>query len=133
MDSHTAFPLYWAPAVASARALVDELMNCDDLLLNFVLANVTRAEAEAAGSDTAPQPRRQTVHWVRPERRIDVSKLSGVGISHDFAKFKQSADRCLTEFAELFGGSPLQRQAFSWSRALRKPSCGSPLLGCVYL
>lgn len=32
-----------SPALASARAVVDELTNCEDLLMNLVVANLTHA------------------------------------------------------------------------------------------
>lgn len=65
-----------------------QVFNCDDLLMNFVAANLTRAEARAAaaaageaqrgegeGSDCGPP----AVRLVRPQRRLDLSRLSGVG------------------------------------------------------
>lgn len=128
MDAHTFFPLYFSNAVAPARALVDEVFNCDgeagqriarlpgrsngagqhgcaraadcrsssatqldkpalcicsararlhrlpvrvaDLLLNFVVANWT------AHSEAGPQA---PVQLMRPRRRLDLSRLSGVG------------------------------------------------------
>ena len=72
VDSATLFPAYWEGALEPARRLVDEVFNCDDLLLNFVAANITRG-GDADGEAPA------AVQWVRPERRIDISKLSGVG------------------------------------------------------
>lgn len=95
MDSAALFPAYFSNATAPARALVDELLNCDDLLLNFVAANATRAAAQAA--QAAQQPKQgggggsgggegdeggcgpPAVRLVRPERRLDLSRLSGVG------------------------------------------------------
>jgi hypothetical protein len=61
------------------------VFNCDDLLLNYVAANWSSTLATAsqtgdgssaaAASGAAPP----AVQLVRPERRIDVSRLSGVG------------------------------------------------------
>lgn len=76
MDSQSAFPAYFSDSVAGGRALVDETMNCDDILLNFVLANMTASALAGAGPDAVPQP---AVQWLRPERRLDISRLSGVG------------------------------------------------------
>ncbi len=95
LDSRTAFPLYWADAVAPARQLVDELVNCDDLLMNFVVANASRGAREQhgrAGSAGAAAAAAQggsleavqgapVVEFVRAQRRIDISYLSGVGES----------------------------------------------------
>jgi hypothetical protein len=82
MDAATFFPLYSSPALAPARALVDQLFNCDDLLLNFVVANWTAGQAAAAAGQAGsglPKDAASPVQLVRPERRIDVSRLSGVG------------------------------------------------------
>jgi hypothetical protein len=141
MDSAALFPAYWSPALEPARALVDEVFNCDDLLMNFVAANLTRAEARAAAAETGQAQNTEgegsdcgppAVRLVRPQRRLDLSRLSGVGISHNQRRFKAAADRCLAEFSELFGGSPLQ------SRPLEPgygppPRCGLLHFDCMYL
>eukprot|EP00887_Chlorella_sp_A99_P000276 scaffold13.g276.t1 len=135
VDSRTAFPLYWAPAAEPARRLVDEVFNCDDLLLSFVLANATRAEARRGGAGIAPAAvRRQAAHWLHPLRRVDISRLaSSVGISHSRDKFKKTADRCLAEFTTLFGGdSPLQRHRMEWRKGARAPVCGGAIGDCLY-
>jgi hypothetical protein len=122
MDADAFFPAYWAPALAPARALVDELRNCDDLLMNFVAGNASRA---AGGGG---------VRYVRPSRRVDVSGLSGVGISHDEARFVAGADACLAAFPALFGGrAVLRKERFDWS-VWAPPRCGgSGVLDCSYL
>ena len=71
MDSVTAFAAYSSPDTAPCRGMVDRLRNCDDLLLNFVVANASLAAGRGAG----PAP----VRFVRPRRRLDISRLSGVG------------------------------------------------------
>lgn len=76
MDSQSAFAAYYSDALAEARAMVDEKMNCDDILLNMALANATAAALAGGGPDAVPQP---AVQWLRPERRLDLSRLSGVG------------------------------------------------------
>ncbi len=73
MDASYAFDAYWAPEVAPAREFVDQVFNGEDLLMNFVLANRTGPGEFAA-------------EFVRPTRRVDISKLSGVGISHNMAR-----------------------------------------------
>ena len=95
MDSAALFPAYFSAAAAPARSLVDEVFNCDDILLNFVAANLSRAAASAAAAARAgdgDSSRRlgaaevaeaevllPPVQLMRPQRRIDVSRLSGVG------------------------------------------------------
>lgn len=52
LDTWTALPAYWAPAVAPARQAVDRVFNGEDLLMNFVLANASAgAPGGAAGND----------------------------------------------------------------------------------
>jgi hypothetical protein len=100
MDSAALFPAYFSAAAGPARSLVDEVFNCDDLLLNFVAANLSRAAATAAATagaaaagdedgdgsrrlaSAAKQPAEvllPPVQLMRPQRRIDVSRMSGVG------------------------------------------------------
>ena len=78
MDSATFFPLYFSPATAAARELVDSVFNCDDLLLNYVVANWTAAAAANMSRDAAAAVVPPT-QLFRPERRIDASRFSGVG------------------------------------------------------
>ena len=65
-----------------------QVFNCDDLLMNFVAANLTRAEARAAGAEAGQAQSTEgpgsdcgppAVRLVRPQRRLDLSRLSGVG------------------------------------------------------
>ncbi|EFN51907.1 hypothetical protein CHLNCDRAFT_54762 [Chlorella variabilis] len=141
MDSATFFPLYFSSSTAPARALVDEVFNCDDLLLNFVVANWTAGQAKATGAGPAAaggtgeggaSAMMPPVQLVRPERRIDISRLSGVGISHNPARFKAAADRCLAEFSQLFGGCPLVLRQVDPHYG-RPPNCHLWPLDCVYL
>ena len=88
---------------------MDDLFNCEDLLMNFV-------SARAAG----------TVLWVRLRRRLDISRLTAVGISRS-PTHAPRRERCLAEFARMFG-HVLPPDAPTPSR----PPC-LPLLGCVYL
>lgn len=88
--------------------------------------------AAAAGAGAAP-PLPPPVQLARPRRRLDLSRLSAVGISHSPARFKAAADRCLAEFSALFGGgSPLlveQRVPDGYGAA---PTCAWPF-DCMYL
>lgn len=51
---------------AAGAALVDELLNCEDILMNFVVANATNSSP--------------AILFVRPRLRIDVSFTSGQSI-----------------------------------------------------
>lgn len=121
LDTWTALPAYWADAVAPARAEVDRVFNGEDLLMNFVLANASLA----AGS-------RDAVEFTRPTRRLDISKLSGVGISHNWNGFIEATQDYLANFTATFGGVPLQTHNFNWGH-FSPPFCAITSLGCVYL
>lgn len=51
---------------AAGAALVDELFNCEDILMNFVVANATNSSP--------------AILFVRPRLRIDVSFTSGQSV-----------------------------------------------------
>ncbi|KAL4857493.1 Glycosyltransferase family protein 64 protein C5 [Chlorella vulgaris] len=129
MDSATFFPLYFSPATAAARELVDSVFNCDDLLLNYVVANWTAAAAANLSRDaaTAVMPPTQLF---RPERRIDASRLSGVGISHNPARFKAAADTCLEAFGRIFNGHPLVQRDLE-AHYGSPPNCKLWPLDCI--
>lgn len=46
MDAAWLFPLFFSEELAVLRAFVDDSVNCEDLLMNFMLANLTRTSAE---------------------------------------------------------------------------------------
>ncbi|GAB4815338.1 hypothetical protein N2152v2_002384 [Parachlorella kessleri] len=185
LDSWTAFPAYWADAVAPARATVDEVFNGEDLLMNFVLANRTHHLLAAAGASEVRrrrqeqeelrgqmmagqhhqgqrrqqqhslQRRRQqqqqheegkrqheeevdwlpdsAIEFIAPTRRVDISKLSGVGISRNFERFKQQAGHYLANFTATFGYMPLESLPHKWTEQSRPPFCAIGWLGCTYL
>ena len=53
MDSATAFAAYSSPDAAPCRGMVDRLRNCDDLLLNFVVATASLAAGGSAAAQAA--------------------------------------------------------------------------------
>lgn len=129
LDTRAALPAYWAPQLEEARALVDRLQNCDDLLMNFVVANLTLAAGQGRNASLLPQ----AVQYMRPSRRIDVSWASGVGLSHAVQHFIDDAEECLGKFSEIFGEVKLRSEVFEWS-GTTQPSCSSrDVLQCSYL
>lgn len=81
IDSQSYFPAYWSEELSPARDLVNELRNCDDMLMNFVVGNVTR-DWGLPNPDPVQQkkePMFVPVDYVRAQRRLDVSHFSGVG------------------------------------------------------
>lgn len=157
IDASNMFPAYWSDSMTAARAVVDREFNGEDLLMNFVVANmtldihkgkaltsgapfnendVTTLDDEAVGStgNTNPNKERSPVHFQRPKRRVDLSKLSSVGISHNMDRFQETADRYLREFVDVFGRNPLQTQDFRAAVGFRGPPhfCGTSM-GCFYM
>ncbi|KAL4525777.1 hypothetical protein Ndes2437A_g04212 [Nannochloris sp. 'desiccata'] len=135
IDSRDAFAAYWSDSkpMQEARKLVDSLHNCDDILMNFVVANSTVTRIGKKGK------KQGSVLFVRPLRRLDVSWLSGVGLSHSVDHFLDDAEQCLVEFEKLFGRWPLRGEEFNWEESEGqgggKPRCrqGRSHLDCVYL
>lgn len=97
MDSEVAFQSYWSPEVEQARAVVDDLFNCEDILMNFILANQTAGRA---------------VEYVHPAWAIDTSKLSSAAISRDTQGHYDKRTKCLKEFTRIFGGVPVRKWGF---------------------
>jgi hypothetical protein len=138
MDSRNAFSAYWSnsKSMQKARNIVDSLHNCDDILMNFVVANITEPRT------TSKKGKKQgSVLFVRPSRRLDVSWWSGVGLSHSVGHFLDDAEQCLIEFEKLFGRWPLRAEEFDWEESKGqgkgggKPKCrkGRSHLDCSYL
>jgi hypothetical protein len=142
IDSRSSFPAYWSASktMQNARGLVESLHNCDDLLMNFIVANSTISRTSKRTKQQA------SVLYVRPSRRLDVSWKSGVGLSHDVSHFLSDAEKCLLEFEKLFGRWPFRAEEFSWDNTgrlglgsskdrLGKPRCGKGRsnLDCSYL
>ena len=102
---------------AAARQYVEEHFNCEDLLMNYVVA---RAAAPGAPA----------VQYVRPRRRLDISRLSRVGLSRATVHAEERR-ACAAHFSQLLGGSTLADQRVEWSGGQRPPWCSS--LGCLFL
>ena len=136
IDSWSAFNAYWAPEISTARTLVDTLQNCDDILMNFVVANATKRArlADEMNADDIPGAAHPSppIQYIRAERRLDVSSWSGVGISHDPLQFMRDANQCLDEFVKLFGGNPLQIRLFDWMEATTPRCSRKDILDCHY-
>jgi len=128
-DARRPLGAYWAPALTEARDMVDQLRNCDDLLMNFVVANLTLRDKGAGSGGLAPQ----VVQYLRPTRRLDLSHFSGAGLSHEVQHFVEDAETCLLKFSQIFGGLDLRPEAFDWSGS-EVPTCTArrDVLQCSY-
>ena len=115
MDRDFAFNAYYAEDNIAGRALVDELHNCDDLLLNFLMAK------KLAG--------KQYVQFVRPTKRIDVGKLSSKQLSSNHRVTRHICNHRLNKMFNrpLHKGFPLDWGDFG------KPNCEMLGFGCNYL
>ncbi len=89
IDSQVAFRKYWSEEAKQGRDLVDKYFNCEDVLLNYLYANVSSSS--------------RTVEYVRPAWAIDTSKLSGAAISRNTKVHYQVRSNCLLKFSEMYG------------------------------
>ena len=107
--------------------------------MNYVLANASRAEGRGPPVQFIRPTVRRHGAWGRPachgvwcsmpwclcraaaashspstQRRVDISKLSGVGISHAWPRFLAATQEYLPTFSAVFDGMPLQTQPVNW-------------------
>ncbi|KAJ0718485.1 putative hexosyltransferase [Helianthus annuus] len=90
VDHDVAFERYWGKEAEPGRNMVDEVFNCEDVLMNFLYANAT-----AGGV---------SVEYVKPAWAIDTSKFSGVAISGNTQAHYRVRSQCLEKFSRLYGG-----------------------------
>lgn len=121
------FDEYWSEEMASARALVDDLFNCEDILMNFIVGRREQKRIETL--DSSVEKGLETVRYVRPRRRLDISWLSGVGISRGSSHVLKRR-HCVGHFSKQFGGLPLRNATV---RVGETPLCSIPGAGCIYL
>lgn len=132
---------YWQPVgfPAAGREVVDRLSNCEDILMNYIAAGRLLSQKVDTLNSTALEP---AVKYVRPRRRLDLSKLTSVGISHHAAAHLAKRKRCLSEFSQYIDTHRLVRKypelpvsdKFVWKRnGGGPPVCWLPFLGCIYL
>jgi len=119
MDKDSVFELYSSPMNKKGREYVDQVFNCDDLLLNYLVASNLGDAVQHA-------------QYVRPTKRLDVGKLTSIRLSGG-GSFGSVRHNCTRDFASLFGNPLLGRAyPFDWS-GLGKPTCGPSWLGCVFI
>ncbi|KAL7589265.1 hypothetical protein Lser_V15G36451 [Lactuca serriola] len=90
VDREFAFERYWSEEAELGRKMVDEVFNCEDVLMNFLYSNST--------------PGGHSVEYIKPAWAIDTSKFSGVAISGNTQAHYRVRSRCLEKFTELYGG-----------------------------
>ncbi|KAL0874890.1 hypothetical protein Bca101_024595 [Brassica carinata] len=98
MDVGFAFGLYQSEKARLGREFVDEQFNCEDVLLNFLYANVSGLV--------------KAVEYVRPSLAIDTSKFSGVAISGNTNQHYMKRSKCLRRFSDLYGSLSDRRWEF---------------------
>lgn len=93
---------YFADQLAPARRTVEKLVNCDDILMNFIAAN--RTHRPPVFVDV------QTERYVRVLPQLD--KFTGLWTRSTHLRDR---DRCLNEFSQLYGGMRLRYTATAYS------------------
>ncbi|PKA57279.1 alpha-1,4-N-acetylglucosaminyltransferase EXTL3 [Apostasia shenzhenica] len=101
MDSELAFNRYWSERARAGRDLVDKFFNCEDILMNFLYANLSSA---------------RTVEYVHPTWAIDTSKFSASAISRNTQAHYGIRTECLSKFSDIYGSLPMNR----WNFGTRK-------------
>lgn len=98
LDANRAFPLYWHANNSAARAVVDEMLNCEDILMNLIWANAApRSRGEVKSS----------VMYVSPGCFVETGRLSmGTGISLK-AGHVNARRQCGERFAKLHFEPPV--------------------------
>ncbi|XP_031488808.1 glucosamine inositolphosphorylceramide transferase 1-like isoform X2 [Nymphaea colorata] len=97
MDGEIAFKRYWSEMAKEGRAMVDKFFNCEDVLMNFIYANLSSA---------------RTVEYVHPAWAIDTSKFSSAAISRDTGAHYRRRTSCLVKFTDLYGPLPAKEWEF---------------------
>lgn len=91
--------------MAEARRIVDEMHNCEDILMNFVVAEETRAGPVMVGAERVRD-------WgdARNEMEGDDgwSRISSVGLSSRRSEHRKRRGKCLMEFHRVMGMMPLR-------------------------
>ncbi|XP_042018054.1 glucosamine inositolphosphorylceramide transferase 1-like [Salvia splendens] len=98
LDGQAAFRRYWSEEAEAGRALVDELFNCEDVLMNHLYANASKDSV--------------VVEYVRPAWAIDTSKFSGVAISRNTQAHYGVRSKCLKEFSGIYGSLSHRKSEF---------------------
>ncbi|PRW57258.1 glycosyltransferase family 64 C5-like [Chlorella sorokiniana] len=131
--------LYWADRYAQGRAHVLSEKNCEDILFNYAAAAAIQEgsqllEPQQQGGAAELQPH---AVWSQPSRRLDISFVSGVGISKSGGIHEAKRRRCVQLFSQWYGDI-LRPQPVRWDqrsatwRLLLRPACWLPT-GCLYL
>ncbi len=107
------------PNLIQGRAYVDRVFNCDDLLLNYLMAHRLGGKVQYA-------------QYVRPTKRFDVGKLTSRRLST--GSFGPVRHNCTRDFAAMMG-NPLRGREFEidWGAGMGKPVCGPNWLGCIFI
>jgi len=117
IDGAATAELYYSDAMQQARDYVDANTNCEDLLMNYMMA------AHLKG--------KQHVEWVRPSMRFDVGRLTKLQLSGGaVGAFGPQRHNCTRVFTQMFN-NPLKGKAYplNWD-GMGKPVC-VPVLGCL--
>jgi Glycosyl transferase family 64 domain len=148
MDHKLYFTLY--QQAAAGAALVEELFNCEDILMNFVVANATnsspailfvrprlRIDVSFTSGQSVPSPPQFELAEPLPDLTVEVtcrSCCAGVPrLSGKTSRHRSKRDICLQQFSVLFGDSNLHMRTPDWgTRGM--PQCGlARLVGCLFV
>eukprot|EP00798_Chlamydomonas_sp_ICE-L_P009627 gene9627-7541_t len=134
MDHQMVFDLYFSDHNKKGREIVDEVFNCDDLLLNYIMAEKLKSAQHAQYvRPTMRLDEGKHAQYVRPTMRLDEGKLTSQQLSKAGSNFGSVRHKCVVDFAGMFG-NPLLNKSYplNWD-GLGPPWCGPAWLGCVFI
>ncbi|CAH9105857.1 unnamed protein product [Cuscuta europaea] len=99
LDAEMAFKRYWSMEALPGREVVDSFFNCEDVLLNYLYANMSSSSSS-------------TVEYVKPAWAVDTSKFSGVAISGNTQAHYHVRSKCLRKFSEIYGSIMNRKSKF---------------------
>ena len=108
LDGERWFAAFWADENAAGREMVDARFNCEDVLMNFVVAKHSSSALSSSwiSSSSSAQSANVTapLRFVRPKRRLDISAAAGLRLSKG-RSHKAIREECIDDFTEqLFHG-----------------------------
>ncbi|PRQ27454.1 putative glucuronosyl-galactosyl-proteoglycan 4-alpha-N-acetylglucosaminyltransferase [Rosa chinensis] len=99
------------PVMANMRKIVDKMHNCEDILMNFVVADEVNAGPILVGAKRARDwgdARNDHDHMDGQGRRGLIGEVAQVGLSSRKEKHRKRRGECIGEFHRVLGRMPLR-------------------------
>ncbi|XP_048436321.1 glycosyltransferase family protein 64 C3 [Pyrus x bretschneideri] len=104
------------PVMASMRKIVDRMQNCEDILMNFVVADEVNAGPILVGAERVRDwGDARNDHDDGDARRGLIGEVAQVGLSSRKTKHRKRRGECIGEFHRVLGRMPLR---FSYGKVV---------------